>query len=442
MATLIIAVVYLAAMAIFNVIADSRLLAEIDTQLTDSLGDVIRGATFASAVTPDGADRDVRSAPVLIWRVSPSGRSQAASALTLRFPGAAWLRAGRPDTVKLGAADFRVEAVADGRDWLVAGQSLASTQHVQTVLLTAQAVAGPLLLAAVFFGTLVVGLMASGPVEQARRRQLEFTADASHELRTPLSVIEAETGLALSATRDATQYQTALRRVSQESRRLRRIVDDLLWLARFDSQPANPANEPVDVSTIAGICADRFSGLARLKGIELTVGSEGEAQAWITAPPEWIDRLTGVLVDNACRYAAGREGAGREGAGRAPAVRITVGSHGSRVTLTVEDSGPGIPEEERARLFDRFYRVRTGDDGGSGLGLAIADAVVRSTGGRWRVDDSSLGGARMQVTWHRSTHRTGPHRRVTLPRAESSPATAPPGSATAAPAASRRRGSR
>jgi signal transduction histidine kinase len=328
-----------------------------------------------------------------------------------------------------------------GHGWLVAGQSVAGTEHIQRVLLTAEVVAGPLLLAAVFLGTLVVGLKASGPVEQARRRQLEFTADASHELRTPLSVIEAEAGLALSARRDAGQYLNALQRVSRESQRLRSIVDDLLWLARFDSEPANPANEPVDVSTIAEVCADRFSAIARSRGIDLSVHSEGELQAWITAPPEWVDRLTGVLVDNACRYAAapagpdgaassgpdgaassGPDGAAPAGPDAAPAVRIVVGGQGSRVSLTVEDSGPGIPENERARLFDRFYRATTADGSGSGLGLAIADAVVRSTGGKWRVDDSPLGGARMQVTWHRSVHRPGPHWRVGVPRPRTSAA--------------------
>jgi signal transduction histidine kinase len=247
-------------------------------------------------------------------------------------------------------------------------------------------------------------------VEQARRRQLEFTADASHELRTPLSVIEAETGLALSAPRETAEYVTSLQRVGRESQRLRSIVEDLLWLARFDSEPANPAHEPIDVFTIAEVCADRFSAVARSRGIDLSVHSEGEPQAWITAPPEWVDRLAGVLVDNACRYAAA---AGRAHAAR-PAVRITAGCQGSRVSLTVEDTGPGIPEDERSRLFDRFYRA-TAEGGGTGLGLAIADAVARSTGGRWRVDDSPLGGARMQVTWHRSAHHTGPLWRVTVP---------------------------
>jgi signal transduction histidine kinase len=435
-ATLIIAVVYVAAMAIFNVVDGGRLVSQVDTQLADTLKDAQQGIPFDAATHPDGGDRDLGSPLILLWRVSPAGHQLAASANAPQLPSAAWSRTDRPRTAQLGTVTFRLKAVKSGDSWLVAGQSLSNVQHIQRVLLAAEAVAGPVVLAAVFLGTLVIGLKASGPVEQARRRQLEFTADASHELRTPLSVIEAETGLALSAQRSADQYRNALQRVSRENQRLRHIVEDLLWLARFDSEPANPANEPVDVYTIAEVCADRFSVIASSRGIDLSVRSEGEDQAWLTAPPEWVDRLTGVLVDNACRYAGVTSGDAA-----VPMVRITVGCQGSRVTLTVEDTGPGIPEAERERLFDRFYRA-TADSGGSGLGLAIADAVVRSTGGKWRVDDSSLGGARMQVTWHRSsahTHRTGPHWRVSAPRPTPTQATAPPGQGVVARAVSRRR---
>ena len=102
-----------------------------------------------------------------------------------------------------------------------------------------------------FAGSLVIALRALSPAEQSRRRQLEFTADASHELRTPLSVITAETGIALSAPRPASEYQAALTRIQGESQRLRRIVEDLLWLARFDSEPPRPGAEKVDLATIA-----------------------------------------------------------------------------------------------------------------------------------------------------------------------------------------------
>ena len=80
-------------------------------------------------------------------------------------------------------------------------------------------------------------------------------------------------------------------------------------------------------------------------------------------------------------------------------------ARGSRVSLTVEDSGPGIPAAQRHRLFDRFHRVTNheaaGQGGGAGLGLAIADSIVRLTGGHWRIGESPLGGALFEVSWRR-----------------------------------------
>jgi signal transduction histidine kinase len=134
--------------------------------------------------------------------------------------------------------------------------------------------------------------------------------------------------------------------------------------------------------------------VARSRSITITADTGGPAPALISAPPEWIDRLAGVLMDNACRY-AGPDGE----------VRISVAVAASRVSLAVEDSGPGIPEEERPRLFDRFHRA-TDKGQGAGLGLAIADSIARSTGGRWHVGDSALlGGARMEVSWRRHQPR-------------------------------------
>jgi signal transduction histidine kinase len=107
----------------------------------------------------------------------------------------------------------------------------------------------------------------------------------------------------------------------------------------------------------------------------------------IHAPAEWIDKLAGVLVDNACRYTP-----------PGGTVRIIVGHTGSRAFLAVEDTGPGISKDQRAVLFDRFRRG-TDSEGGHGLGLAIADSVVRSTEGRWRITDVAGGGARLEVSW-------------------------------------------
>jgi signal transduction histidine kinase len=305
--------------------------------------------------------------------------------------------------VELGNTSFRLDSRLLDGEWLIVGQSLHETAHVQSVLEFLEVLAGPLLLIAMFFGTLLVGLKASGPVEDARRRQLEFTADASHELRTPLSVIEAEVSLALRTNRTETEYRDTLERVGHESLRLRDIVEDLLWLSRFDAEPPPPCEEPVDVFAVAVACADRFGAIAQHADIDIAVRQLSVGQPWINAAPDWVNRLVSVLVDNACRY-AGTHGR----------VSITVDVDAGRVVLVVEDSGPGIPPDERPKLFDRFHRAI--DDGtGAGLGLAIADSVVRATGAQWRVGDSALGGARMEVSWHRSSGSKDPGELVEAP---------------------------
>jgi signal transduction histidine kinase len=406
-ATAVIAVVYVIGVLVLNLMVSNHLTEQNDDSLAARLAAARHERSFPDQqVTRPGSSRaagdddaDTDSAPVFVWWVNSAG------SITAQTPGAPGLPAGLLAghaaydglgvTASLGSmGSFRLKLARDDSGWLVAGQSLAGDAHTKRLLLYGEVIAGPFLLLAMFFGSLVVGLRALAPVEQSRRRQLEFTADASHELRTPLSVIRAEADVALSSPREAAEYRDALTRIQGESQRLRQLVDDMLWLARFDSRPPPPSDEPVDLVTLAQACADRF----RSVGPAITVAVDTEP-ALISAPPEWIDRLAGVLMDNACRY-AGPDGQ----------VRIGVRAHGSRVSLTVEDSGPGIPEAERARLFDRFHRA-TGDGPGAGLGLAIGDSIVRSTGGRWQISDSPLGGANMTVSWrHSQPHRPSPQR--------------------------------
>lgn len=394
-AAAVIAVLYLAVVAVFDAVVVHRLVAQVDGRLADRLRDAAHEQAAepgvlrpAPTVPPAGrGDTDVDAAPVFLWRVDAAGKVTGTESGAPALPAGAWPRGGAPTTARLGSSEFRLDAVQSGGGWWVAGASLAEQRHVQGTLYAGEAVAGPIVVLAMFLGSVVIGLKASAPVEQARRRQLEFTADASHELRTPLSVIEAEVDLSLRTPRQASSYRATIERVGDESRRLLRIVEDLLWLARFDSTPPPPAREPVDLATIAEACLVRFGPVAGARGVSLVAERRGEGVAWVNAPPEWVDRLAGVLVDNACRYAPVGGSA-----------RVRVETRGARVALVVEDDGPGIPSEQLPLLFDRFHRA-TDTGGGTGLGLAIADSIVRSTGGRWQVGDSELGGARFEVSW-------------------------------------------
>ena len=406
-ATGIIAVVYVLGVIVLNLVVSARLAQQNDSRLADRLAAASHDRGVVSQRAPStfrgAGDGDADSAPVFFWllgaRQAVTAQSLGAPVLPARPFGAQQPRGGLTVTVNVGRTDpFRLMMTRHGTSWLVAGQSLAGVAHTKRLLLYAEVLAGPFVLLAMFFGCLAVGQRALAPVEKSRRRQLEFTADASHELRTPLSVIRAETDVALSCPRDAAGYRDALVRIQGESARLRHLVDDMLWLARFDSRPPPPGDEPVDLATLAQACADRF----RAVGAAITVETPARPTL-INAPLEWIDQLAGVLMDNACRY-AGPDGA----------VRIGVRAHGSSISLTVEDSGPGIVEAERPRLFDRFHRA-TEQGSGAGLGLAIGDSIVRSTGGRWHVGDSPLGGALMMVTWKRDPvpHRLAAQRITT-----------------------------
>jgi signal transduction histidine kinase len=246
----------------------------------------------------------------------------------------------------------------------------------------------------VFCGAIMVGLRAAAPSELVRRRQAEFTADASHELRTPISVIEAEVDLALDRPRDPVAYRDVLERVGQESSRLRRIVEDLLWLARADDETASAdAPEVTDIAAVADACVQRFGAVATTHDVALTIERMGSGPFTLQASEALIERLVSVLIDNACKF-AGEKGR----------VEVSIRSTGNRVTLRVDDSGPGIPDDQREAVFDRFHRA-SDVAVGTGLGLAIADSVIRSTQGSWDIGVAELGGARMEASWRRIVQR-------------------------------------
>jgi signal transduction histidine kinase len=387
-ATMVIAVVYVLVAGALDVFFARRVLWEVDQGLSERLTDVIHAPGLgASRSAPD--DQNTDGAPMFVWWLPQHGPAQALTVGSPAVPLHGEITSGAPRTASTGGVTYRLEAAPYRGGWLIVDQDLAGPSHIDQVLFVGELIIGPILLLAVFAGSLIIGLQAVGPVELARRRLLEFTADASHELRTPLTVIEAEIELARSVPVNPAADREALDHVARESRRLKRIVEDLLWLARFDSAPPPPDREPVDLTAVVEGSAARFSAVAGARDLVLTTLRVGDGPTWVDATPEWLDRLAGTLIDNACRYAP-----------LGGAVRVSVGGAGGRVSLVVEDSGPGIPPAERARLFDRFRRA-TDHPEGAGLGLAIADSVVRITGGRWRVGESTLGGALMEVSWRR-----------------------------------------
>jgi signal transduction histidine kinase len=384
-----VAALYLLIAVAVVLIVTHNLTSSVDSTLSQWLSSMAaqRGGPSRGYKGPPGAPRF--EAPVLWWTFHPDGNyaDSSTEAGTIKLP-APYNRIQAAQTITISGTDFRVMGGLTSDDWTVVGQSMNSIYQARGNLIFAEAIIGPLLLAVVFFGALAIGRRVASPIEQARQRQMDFTANASHELRTPLAVIQAQTSLALSQPRDLDWYQSAFTRVNQESQRMRRLVDDLLWLARFEAMPRAGRSEPVDVGVMAQQAVERFSAVAEARRQRLTIRLAGDSHV-IAASAEWLDHLVGVLLDNACKYTP------EEGT-----IDVRVVAEGNRVKLAVDDSGPGIPVDQRGKIFDRFRRA-SDLPGGSGLGLAIADAVVTATNGRWEVGTSAEGGASMAVTWPR-----------------------------------------
>ncbi len=400
-ATGVVAVVYLiVSLAIVSWLTLS-LTAQVDQRLQRAL--VFEVAAASGELPAMGEEPPERPAPAddgqpappeppdfpfgrerVTWKVDEAG-TVTSDRSELELP-AQYATVIDPTNVTIGDSELRIAGAVVEGGHVVVGESMGAVNDAHMTAVVGLLVIAPVLLGVVFVGSVAIGRRVALPIERARQRQLAFTADASHELRTPLAVIEANTSLALQADRDSGWYRAAFERVHAESQRMRRLIDDLLWLARFDAASTPPDPGPVDLGVLVESAADRFMSVAQAKSIRLEVEIATQGLV-LSAPAEWIDQLVGVLLDNAIKFAP-------DGGH----VTATVESRDQRAWLLVDDDGPGIPAAERDHVFDRFHR---GTDGvnGTGLGLAIGDAVAQATDGRWQIEDSPLGGARVAVSW-------------------------------------------
>jgi two-component system sensor histidine kinase TctE len=196
--------------------------------------------------------------------------------------------------------------------------------------------------------------------------QQQFIANTAHQLRTPITGMQAQLDL-LAAEPDAQPIKERLLTLQVGIRQLAHSANQLLTLARADPA-ANIAakNQPVDLSAIAGEVVAKFFDRALLAHIDL--GLEARP-AGIHADPSLLDDLLSNLVDNALKYTPA-----------GGSVTVNAGQQSGRPYLAVEDNGPGIPEAERQRVRQRFYRLPNSPGHGSGLGLAIVDEIAQLYG--------------------------------------------------------------
>jgi two-component system OmpR family sensor kinase len=221
---------------------------------------------------------------------------------------------------------------------------------------------------------------ARAETESALVRQREFVADASHELRTPLTSVLAN--LELLEEELTGEPQEAAASALRSSRRMRRLVADLLLLARADAGRGAP-HQPVDLSEIVTEAAGELEPVAG----DHEISVDAPAGAHVAGARDELHRLVLNLMENALRHTD-----------PGTAVEATVERRNGEVILAVEDDGPGIPPELRERVFERFYRGAGEYSGSSGLGLSIVRAVAESHRGSVRLEEPLDGrGARFVV---------------------------------------------
>ena len=223
-------------------------------------------------------------------------------------------------------------------------------------------------------------------VQQSQQRLRQFVADVSHELRSPLTSISGFAQAILDGTaRDQAAQARAVGIIDDESRRMRRLVDELLELSRIESGQVQIAQGTVDVSELLAHCAELFQLRAEDRGValELDLG----AVPAVTGDIDRLEQVFANLIDNALKHTP----AGGQ-------VRIASREAGGHVEVAIADSGPGIPFEERPHIFERFYRSDASPGDGTGLGLAIARELARAHGGDIEVRSPAGQGAELVVT--------------------------------------------
>jgi len=278
--------------------------------------------------------------------------------------------------------------IDDGRvaGVLQAGRSLAPVRSVEREALL-------VLLGAGLVGLLVIVLAgwflterALLPIRSAMKRQMEFTADASHELRTPLTIIDAGLQVLRRHPRQTIHSNDQLlESISAETRRMARLVDDLLTLARADSGQAPLHLLQTDVSALISSTGYDLRALGAAKGGKVAVAVEPSIEAVVDA--DRLRQVLVILVDNAVRH-------GRPGGD----VEVSARHIDHHLRIEVADHGPGIPAEERSHVFERFRRLDgSRSAAGVGLGLSIAQWIVLSHRGSIKLLDNHPG-LRVQVS--------------------------------------------
>ncbi len=225
-------------------------------------------------------------------------------------------------------------------------------------------------------------------LDQSFEVMRRFVADASHELRTPVSIIRGEADVALSRDRSAAEYRASLEGILEESRRLSRLIEDLLNLARADAGQVRLETHEFYLNELVAECCRSVRPLAAARGLRLECRAGDDLQ--YRGDEQLLRRLVLNLLDNAIRYTP---------AGGSVAAAVESGPAGVRIL--VADTGIGIPRDKTGRVFERFYRAddaRSRAEGGFGLGLSIVRWIAEAHHGAVECASTPGAGSTFTVT--------------------------------------------
>jgi two-component system phosphate regulon sensor histidine kinase PhoR len=223
-------------------------------------------------------------------------------------------------------------------------------------------------------------------IRRLESHRRDFVANVSHELRTPLASIQGFIETLRDDSLDLAQRRQYLTVVARNAERLRALIEDLLELSQIEGRTRPLALEPLDAAAIAGTLVRDMR--ARIEARGLAVATHGSARP-VLADRRALEQVLQNLLDNAVKYT--------EPGGR---VEVRVAQADRKVRIEVADTGIGIPESDRMRVFERFYRVdkaRSRDLGGTGLGLAIVKHLVQAMDGELYLDSREGGGTTVAV---------------------------------------------